>query len=904
MSETNISPALPPRQPSTIQPAKTEESEKKEVQPPIDFLVEPSSTQELRVTVSSQKTGQPELQTPSKSVSLLDYSSTMDAAVRDLQHQLNASDYVDQATRRQSSHAAAIQAQAVSDSIEARDNAVKKVEIETDNTLKEFQSLLDIMQAQTKEQQARTDALNAGNAREAQKCKELNDAYNEYMKNLASIEGAVLKEDGTYEIPEGKEDEYNKYTKEYQSSVNDFNSYWSGRQAEINAYNAATKSYNENVTKNNQALNEFLKTYNLNDYMKENNIPAIPNQTAGTPRNISQYPKEIDAPPTVDKAPASVVIYPPPPVIKAAGEGGVPNVAKPADYPSRDAQELYGGVYDYYYAAENIPGLDQNIDANVAYWAYLNALSIHLDPLKDTVPDPILNFKPLFTRIMPEAFVDISVPQEKKSLVSSLGLDSAPLQDMLNRDAIKEIVKSFDLKLTEQQINTLTDRLLILTVGLLSDGSLQALFPGLSLISNSLPGLPKDHPALGVLFAISLVNRIQEMAQLGLTKEAVITFLKGNKNFPQLANLTDTQITQLTSLLNIGMLLSSTKLLEINLGLPGLSAQVLPLALYPTESPALSPESTEKPTETESLPLVREALVENKQSLIQLGDQVQSHFVAQGYPPESARFLGETAMKLAEQGLTSPTVPTVSSANINTSLLTDSVQAGILLSQGPTQSLSKAQETSQQAVNQTISDGPYMTTNQFRAALETNIQSSGIKGISQAIAREAVIVPAAEKSLWNEQVKGIIGETQPAAGRIQPAQGAAAVSPLATPIAKETPIPPLTNEALMTLVKKRVQQLVLPQHVEQITEEIKNTLFGKNEGPFSLIQQLKTQLQYVQKEENKEFATAISKAFKETIKTSVDFYAFSLKMMDPLAAYTMIGIMYSHQGSKRGDIFI
>lgn len=122
----------------------------------------------------------------------------------------------------------------------------------------------------------------------------------------------------------------------------------------------------------------------------------------------------------------------------------------------------------------------------------------------------------------------------------------------------------------------------------------------------------------------------------------------------------------------------------------------------------------------------------------------------------------------------------------------------------------------------------------------------------------------------------------------------------------------------MAIVKKRVYQLLEPQFgttlAKQVTEEIGKTLFGTPNpkataaaevaSPFSLVGVLKNELYHRTAREDTEIAVTSHEDFKETIKETINLNAFLLKLMDPLAVYTHIGLMYERNDGKQKNIFV
>jgi hypothetical protein len=891
----------------------------------------------------------PELETPQlPKDSLLYYFKTIRAASLALRRQLSASDLVDQESRRVLTLAAVFQSEYVSKLYQQLQEALERIKGEAKQALEDVQKKLEEMQKETKEQQNRIDQINSGNAQEKQKSQDLSLAYDNYIKNLKSI-GAVDLGNGQYSIPEGKETEFNVFTQVYQNVVDDYNVYWKGRQTEINKYNSATIAYNQSVVDNNKYVNDLINKYDLSDYLNKKGV-GVPNQSGAGLRDLSGYENQIIAPAPIDKTPANISSFPPPNYIRSIGNSGPPPLSNLESYKPIDGQILYDGIYANLYEM-NVAPVNQKILSNHLFWAFLRTL---FTTVQETTPDPMLNSKLLALKILPTSFIESSMPIKPSSTgaggiaMQAMGLSSAQLEDILGRSLLEKMLEASNLKLFEgkdeafkkEKINQMADQLLLLSVGLLGNQSLQALFPSLGPISQFLETLPKDSPAFAILFAISFANRIQEDAKLGITAEAVQNFLNAN---PELAALSEEDKTKLGAIINLGQLLVAGKMVETNLGLQGLLAQLVSTLL-----PSIDPNT-----------LLSKSGQEGRESLIELQTHLESNFLDQGYQKETAQFLAKVGTELAEQGVLTPSATSVNSPQqFNQPLLMDSVKAALVIANYP---LKEADTIAQEAIHRTMAEGPYTSPKQFRTALESHLQDLGVRDEkSSTIAKQAILIPPEEKSLsllvptpLGAPITSPPTEAPLPAATPEPSRPTSVQTP--TPSTPEAPLPsaptptepsrpsttqtqapsptpvartgvsskPLLSQAeLMAILEKRSLELLVPQLgmqlAKQVTEEIAKTLFGNPhpdaadvadvKSPFSLVNVIRDQLYHLQTEQNQEWAEAVSQTFKESIKTMIEFYPFSLKIQDP--AYLFIyssdtGIIYGgDQGKKKLDIQI
>lgn len=863
MSEMNVPPDPFSVNNHTVVPPTAPQSQVQAEHSPVPVKDSVEAISNRGNTSFTQGSDAPQLKTPDKGeISFIAYLEAMGKAKLNHRLQLRASDLVDQESRSHSSLGAAAQAEYLVRLYEQRSQALAQLEAEAKQALDEIQKKLEEMQAEMQEQQNRIDQMNAGNALEKQKYAELTKAYDDYIKNLKSI-GAVDQGNGNYLIPEGAQDQYNAFTQQYQKAVDNFNGYWKERQGEIKEYNSATIAYNQTVAANNAYLNDLINKYGLSNFLKDQGI-TIPNQTGADLRDLSGFLNEIVAPSSLTKTPSVVTLYPFPNYARSIAHSGPPSLPKLADYPTIDGTILYEGIYQNLYDAK-ITALDQQISSNFAYWAFLHTQEL-FHPLQASIPDPLLNTKNLTQKILPDAYLQPPKPVTTSgtSLLSlrDIGVDNSHVEEILGRSlfkqALQKIAEEKGVKFTEEKIDQMTQKLLFLSVGLLGNQSLQALFPSLSPISSSLSSLPQDSPIFAILFTVSLANRIQEDATQGITPKALQSFMN---HIPELNTLTDAERENLVAILNLGQLLVAGKLLESNLGLPGLLAQLLS-----TASPAI-----------DSTTLLSQAAQEGRTSLSELQTGLESHFIKQGDPEDKAKLLAQVGTQLVEHGLLTPTATAITASQpINHPLLVDSIKAALVLANYP---LNQAHTLASEAVNRTLIEAPYHSIKQFRTALKSHLQDIGVHDKSAEIALQAIVIPSTDPSL---------------------------------PFLASSPLKPQLSQAeLITTLEKRALQLLTPQLgtklAKEVTQEIAQSLFGNPpdsretevKSPYSLTNAIKDQLYHLHIEQNQEWATAVSQTFKESIKTMHDFYAFSLKVMDP--AYLFIysahaGIIYGDQG--------
>lgn len=837
-----------------------------------------------RETGSSSVT--PKLTGPAnESICTRDYFLALITALSSIKEQFSASRQVDLQKRYENSRELALRALEMSELVLERGRMLNEMNGRIDKDLDTIDKHTQKMSKQTKAQQAAINNLNKGNALEQQKNKELIDAYDKYTKDLESI-GAVDKGNGVYEIPEGKEAEFNAITKEYQKSVDSYNQYWSDRQKEINNYNAGTRDYNNEVKDNNIISDDFTDEYELSDYLESIGQPPIGSQPEANIRDISGYPTKLDKPETIKTTPATVQTYPPPPTAYAIAKSGVQPVPSINSYTPIDTAVLREGMYQTQYDKFIAP-FDVAMNSNVKYWSFTQNLEIS-EP-EDT-SQSLKDIRKLAKKLLAQ-----DAERTDKALrrpLNAVSVDTPVVEKILAKSIIHRAINQVQAKLTEAQKSTITDQLLVLSIGLLSENSLNALFPSLSVIAPSLPSLPQDNPILPILFSVSLTNRIIETVQLGLTKETLTEFVKAN---PELSTLTEGEINQIAASMNVGLLLTAGKLLDTQLGFNGLMPQLL--------LPLL-----ESQTNVDIKQLFQEVIEENKQDHATMTNELKAHYTEQGYPEETAQFLSDVGSRIVNEEISQTMAVLPSEQNIDIPLAVDTLKANLLLVNGPNYPISKAETTSKEAVEQTLAEGPYKTANQFYTSLEKQLNLTGTKSQSAEIARGVILAKKTSRLTPAADVKPPISTAQPVA-KLLPKSIAAGFHPL-------------PSKQLALQLTKHVEELATPFlgkiQARQMAEEVTQTLLGdlkpvsapsapltevKNEG-LSFKQALEIQISTLKEQKNVDYTAVLAEDFKETIKTSISFYAFSLKLMDPLAAYTMVGIMYANRHSKGGSLII
>jgi hypothetical protein len=800
----------------------------------------------------------PELKTPqSDEISIAGAFRAWTETMRAFRDLLKASEEVNLEARRKFSQLAVEQAEEIAKISAQKEAALAKLKQQIEQSLESLQKKLDEMQELAKAQQETIKQLNSGNGLEKEKYKELTHAYDEYISKLKSI-GAVDLGNGTFSIPnepEEAKDQYNQFTQEYQQAVGKFNDYWKERSTQIQKYNALTAAYNQNVAEYNQGVNDFISQNHLSDYLKTKGI-QIPLLSPAKNYDLAGYQEWIESPSFISTTPSSIFTFPLPSYARSLAQNGPSELPKLGTPSSFDTKILYNGMYQSLYASEIAP-FDQAILQYTSYWSFIRRQTVNNSDNDSS--DSLLNSKILTRQLLSPRSSPRSASSSSSSLaMQTMELGNSHLQTVLGQALLKEVIENAQLKSfeglkkeeKEKKVEQLSDQILLRSIGLLGNQSIQALLPSLGLISDYLASLPKDSPAFAILFALSLSNRIQEDIRQGTTAEAIKPFYNAN---PALSLLTAEEKSKLTAALNVGQLLAAGKLLEETLGLKGLLA-----CLFPQITASLDFNA-----------IIRQAKEEEKQEHQEFHAHMKNRFKEQGYSDDQAHFLADIGQELTEQGLLAPSLTSsLSPKNLNIPLLENSIGAALVLAHYP---LQEAKKLAQEAINHTLAEAPYSSTKQFRAALESQLSDFGIKNCP-TIAASALFLSPTEK------------------------------------------LTQLSPHDLLDILEKRTLQLLTPQLgaplAQQISQEIAKTLFGKSHpdaremshisSPFAFVSVLEDQLAQLQVEHNPNWTSALTQTLKETLKTNESFHPLSLKIMDPAYLFVFaFGMTYGTQDKKK-----
>lgn len=873
---------------------------------------------------------------------LVDFFASYLAAVRDHHDTLIYSEQIDQLFRRNSFLNNARNVSQILEQMAALEAARANADVTADQTTLDIQNKVNSINQNVVGLNTQTASLNAGNNAENFQAFQVSQASNTFQFIIGNNLGGVTTTGGSiYDIPAPSElsshtaeeviSEYNAAAAAYTTKINAFNTYWSGRIDEVNAYNANVTAYNADAVLNNQALANLETAYNLDlsQYMQ----PQAQYYTF--PANMT-FPLPVPSAP-ITSLPATVHSAITPIWVNNKAGGGVPPPIPLNNYigsvSPTNSLFLRNAIYFYLYVTtiQTLLTLLGNLlaAAGVVFKSIGNVTNA-------SAKDPLANDKPFMKRLIPEAIIK---PNEEIKSVNSKGANSLSAQTILSgphvetllgKSLLSQMISNLNLNITEKQKQELVEQLLVLGQSFAGITSFQSTLPGLSLLAEDLQNLPPNSPAYALLFALSFANRSLENANLDLNSDAIKSFLTG---IPELAGitLTDENIKDISTALNLSLLLLSTKLLASTLGLPALLPQLFSSLLTPEELTVL----------------LNEVATEQGNYNQEIGTKLQEYFLSQDFGSDEAKFLADVAVNaLALGAFLSPTSTTISAATVNVELLKGSITANLILEGF---SLNKAEELSNRIINKILIKGA-LSTEEFTRLLEINLRLEEVPK-ARLLASQAIIIPR------NESLKTAAtapAEEAPPPAATAPVEEAPApiyrpsvvdelaskkladhdaivaaieknvldtlTAPVNPPLPdtvkrEERPEPPkptfkgLSQEEIVKLLEKRSLELLIP-HLDAklaklITEKIAQALFGSPnpdsydkgnvKSPVSLVNSIKNQAYHFLNKEEEKYVDKLATSFKEANIESTDLNAFYQKLMNP--AYSLIyasGIIYGH----------
>lgn len=814
-----------------------------------DTVATASANKANTVLTASASTA-PQLATSDSLLSNSEYSRLLTDVMRAFKNYFKASDKANLETLSKLNQVAVEQAQEFFGLITKKEDAITKLNEEIAPKLATLQGKLDDMQTLANDQQKLMQDINAGNIEEQRQYQILANAYYDY-RSL-----------GAPDI--------------YKAKVMNFNTYMEKRAAQIEQYNAATSTYNSKVAEANDSLNQFISDNDLSAYIKQKDLLVPQLSTASLRTNYGVLPVNTNAPPAYAAG-------------FAAGTFNETKEITMPDFKSFKADNLQKGMYDNLYESR-VGTIDKRINILVSFMPA--ALRKAMEDVDEClmINNPMLNSKILAPSLLP------SSSSVGTLAMQAMDMDDSKCQTLLSRAILKDIINNSNLESLkglskvekEKKIEGFVDQLLILSVGVLNNKSIQSLFPSLGMIANNLPSLPTDSPALAILFSASLANRIQENINLGLSTQTVADFL--NK-IPELADLPEADKAQIAAALDLGQLLATSKLIVDNLGLQGVLPQIL-LAFMPPE---------------EVNQIFSQASTETQQENLKLFNDLKTKFLDQNYSEEQAQRLAEIGIELKQAGYLTPT-PTgnISETTLNKPLLESSIAAALILYQPERFTPEMADKTAQEVIKSTFENSPYPSVSSLRSAIQTNLEDLGIKNSSK-IANAIILTLPQDPNLNRQSTPppDSVEEKEPpkssaSADTTPPPQATPPVN-ASIPASPSAPPAKLSQTELTSIIEKRVVDLLAPQlgpqQAQVISQEISKSLVGQ-------LTVIKNQVLKLNKEENQKWSDATIETFKESIKTLISFYHLSLDLMNPAYEFVFGDSIIYGKGQVKNPISI
>jgi hypothetical protein len=648
-----------------------------------------------------------------KQISFTEFLNAIGSARLNFQHILQKSELADIETSYQGNQAFMFQMQIVAALEQSLSDAIEEVQVKTAQVMEELEAAFEEAQALIEKFNALTKALEAGNAEEKAQFAAIHDAYESFKKGVEELQ---LVDNGNgsdvskYTIPNDPEvqEQYNQLADDYNQAINTFNAYITDRSAQVQAYNQAADQFNAKINELNQIINQVVEEHGLP-------LAKDPLPLAET-RDISIY-QTIPLAEKSSHTRTQVVVHSPPINSEAIAKSG-PAPLKQFSFTAQDLSKFESVIYDALYAKIAAP-LQEELNQQTQILA---ALSLQANqPYEVYSPDPYLNRKPISQLLLPES--NVIFRKKEGSYETEIALEKLRLKIESERDHARKatdvlITESFNKRFDEKKVNDLKDTLALLTVDQLGRHSVGALISSIQQIGSSLTSLPKDSPVFVIVFGLNFVKNALQAIQSGQTSKEISDIMD---KIPEFSSLDPSQKKSISSGIIANQLLIAGKLLESNLGIPGLLTHFL----------------------TAQIPNAQDWISQTSPAI--LSENLKVHFLNQGYSEDKADFLA----KMGSNGVFSGTflaapLSTITSRNINLQVLIESLTASLILLPKSNLSLTQAASLAEYAASRTLARGPFKTSEGFRRALESEFKDLGLKNFSENSAKQAILIPKIE----------------------------------------------------------------------------------------------------------------------------------------------------------------
>lgn len=809
--------------------------------------VESHSTDQLSSTPLVGRADIPTLPAPASThLSISEVFRTWTATMRDFKNVLKASALSDLDTRKQFNELSLNQALGFLEVLKEKEHLINNLDQIVKAKEDEFVSLLSSMGDLSQGLEKEIKKINAGNKTEEAQHKKIADAYQTCLDKIKKL-GAEDLGNGHYSIPPGQEKKYSQAIKEYQKALSSFNEYWGSRFEQIASYNSAAESYNQHAGEANLLAKAFILDNNLSDFLQQNGI-NFPELAPAQQRDLSNSLRKIKDI-GIAAGGSSVYIQPLPAYMTEPSQLSLPNLP-PTSINEVLKADISTPLHDQLYESAIAP-LN---NALLRYNFYMSfAASDNVDAKDEANEKKLSLFKKEekeYTKQVKKALIALNRNLESSLALQRVELDRKDIQTLMGSRLIKIALLNEevgnDSKKDEALAEQLTQQLLFLSLGLLSNLSIHSLLPGMGLLADEIDSLPKESPAFTLLFAVSLANRICENIHSKLTGEVVKKYLS---SLPEPAHLPPKVLSRVEAALNIGQLMIASKLLEESLGFTGLLPSFLSSSFPPLDVDQIAGKATEEDSKTKS----------------QLLEKLHNHFISQGYPEDKAAFLAQGAAEInAKTLLAPPVLSRISEQTIDLNLLHTSL--GMELALIHSLPLPEAQRLSNHSLALTFEQGPFHSSEQFHSSLKSNLADLGVPD-SREIALALPLYPLlGDRLIYNSD-----------------------------------------PEPSLAAIGHRVDQLLPQLHRElrkEIALEIKKTVVGASPPFLDLTHIFQQEVSRLKKGDDARLTEALHSTFIESIKTMTSFPEFALKLLDPAHQYLNATSLIYRKNDKthRGDI--
>lgn len=562
-----------------------------------------------------------------------------------------------------------------------------------------------------------SERTNLNNAQSVYEQNPTQENYSAYQTAIQTYNQAALAQDTAYLTLRQGIQNYNASVSTYETAISQYNAFVAIRNQDVSLFNTSSAAYNAQALTNNalaSALNSSFSQFSIPNIYTLAPQPTIGITLANIPTLTAPNPIPIDIPIQ------SVITY--------------------ANVPSTIGLPIISNLYP-------VPNYSNTIfsqlmlsilDPSISYLtlAYENALSSDVQ-IDNEFTDPAL-LNNIYS-VVPAAFIlqfssaNISGATDASGQANAttiLGLGNPYLERVLNKTLLTEILSNNGVTNT----GNLTDRLQLLSLGILGNAIRQSMGPSLAALEPMMASLAKGSSLFNIVAAAAFNNRIQDYVSSGAIEMAIRSNMASNPQMWSVPSYVQEQlVSELAAGINTNLLMASANILTRSLGLSGIFPQLM------VNIPGLPPEFA-----ASLLNIINDPAIYNFQSFV---NSMRNQFQQQGIGSNEATFLALSANLALQQGLIGPSAASISKGSIRMDLLESSLISG-LLSKG--YDMNTAYYIAKGALNAALPENASLTAAQFRSNLDNQLRLFGAASIASEVSNRAILAPYTSASFGLE----------------------------------------------------------------------------------------------------------------------------------------------------------